>query len=697
MLTSGTDPPIEQPVNVEPLASANFPADINLDILGSGKVVAFRKEDLESYSDAAAIYRKSAFDHHRTQGWINIKVTHSETREEADAVFQERCSAEDIPVTISQLDGGQACVSSVKVGYYDDGGGPVYYISYLVVQKDTLVIDLAHREYDITSSTLREDVARLLAEHLPELAQQLEEIANRPFDHAVLPPTAYDVWTSPTDGAEYVHVPVGPFTMGKEEAEAWDEAGPQHAVDVGDFWIMRAEVTNAQYRQCVEAGACEPPQTQHFQWDLPGVANLPVTGVTWQQAMAYAQWVGGRLPTEAEWEKACRGTDGRRYPWGDAPPTDYDQPIAPDRRGFMGDAYRPIREDNGLVIAVTWPIAVASDRFDTSPYGVMDMAHNAAEWTTTIWGPAGSWQPALPYPYRADDGRESLDSPPSIERVVRGVWAGEPLARCDRRRSAQSDLGDGGVGDPIGFRVVCPGAKNCAESPWIAPTPSPPAPTPTVLPSTQSRVNPKDGALYLLVPAGDFTLGAARPIDKESELKQESVFLEDFWISRSEITNQQYAACVEAGACTPPSNDFWQESWHVDHPVTDVTWEEASAYAAWAGGRLPTEAEWEKACRGTDGRLYPWGNQEPDESLSTAPRLGQHAAGPVYKEPLGPSPYGVLNMAGNVNEWAGVDSVRVQRGSELVKGGYQVRCTMRTRIFPNATGWTGFRVVLTSK
>ena len=579
-------------------------------------------------------------------------------------------------------------------------GSPVWYGSYLVVQKDTLVIDIRQRDSHIPNTSLRDEVVRFLADHLPDLAQQLERTANRPLDAAVLPPTPNDVWTSPTDGAEYVFVPGGSFAMGarKDEEGAWDEEEPQHTVNVGDFWIMRTEVTNAQYRLCVEAGACEPPQIQDFQWDLPGVANLPVTGVTWKQAMAYAQWVGGRLPTEAEWEKACRGTDSRLYPWGDVYPSSYGETTYPGRMGppvAMVEAYQPISEANGLVMAVEWPAAVASNPLDASPTGVMDMADNAAEWTTTIWGKPLSSRPAFSYPYRADDGRENLASSLKAARVIRGAAGNLPLARCSDRNENQADDGTFGFRHRVSFRVVCPGAQNCAESPWVAPPPSQPAPTPTALPLIESRVNPKDGALYLLVPAGEFIIGADRPIQEAAEREQNTFFVDAFWISRTEITNGQYFRCVEAGACTPPKNDTWQDSWYADHPVTDVTWEMASAYATWAGGRLPTEAEWEKACRGTDGRTYPWGNQEPDESLSTAPQLGDYdAAGPVYQEPLGPSPYGVFNMAGNVKELAGTDGVRVRRGGVYVKGKYLVRCTVRTT---DASGEIGFRVVMTTK
>ena len=132
---------------------------------------------------------------------------------------------------------------------------------------------------------------------------------------------------SPVDGMVQVHVPAGVFLMGSAEldADAWGHESPQHEVYLDAFWIDRTEVTNGMYARCVDAGACQPPivisglgsWTRSSYYGNASYTDYPVIYVDWHQAEAYRAWTGRRLPTEAEWEKATRGVDGRSYPWGE--------------------------------------------------------------------------------------------------------------------------------------------------------------------------------------------------------------------------------------------------------------------------------------------------------------------------------------------------------------------------------------------
>jgi len=168
----------------------------------------------------------------------------------------------------------------------------------------------------------------------------------------------------------------------------------------------------------------------------------------------------------------------------------------------------------------------------------------------------------------------------------------------------------------------------------------------------ETRLSSADGMTEVLVPAGQFRSGT----DEKGAQKNRPAHLVEvsaFWVDQTEVSNAMYARCVAAGECPLPAagqNPYYGDSTYNDYPVVYVTWSAADAYCRWAGRRLPTDAEWEKAARGTDERIYPWGDNPPDMSLANFDNLIGEPL-PVDRYPLGASPYGALNMAGNVREW----------------------------------------------
>jgi len=223
---------------------------------------------------------------------------------------------------------------------------------------------------------------------------------------------------SEVDQMEQVYVPAGEFNMGSTDIEAkiviengraYPEI-PVNTVYLDGYWIDKYEVTTEQYALCVDDGVCLPPfistsSTRPEYYGNPEFANYPVVWVKWAMARDYCDWAGRRLLSEAEWEKASRGTDGRKYPWGN-------EPVSGERANLCDvncprDWANPIFDDGYPDTA-----PVGSYPAGSSPYGVMDMSGNVWEWMNTL---------IQPYPYDAEDGREDPDAPG--ERSWRGgAW-----------------------------------------------------------------------------------------------------------------------------------------------------------------------------------------------------------------------------------------------------------------------------------
>ena len=470
----------------------------------------------------------------------------------------------------------------------------------------------------------------------------------------------------------------GSFWMGCNEEDCTNitQALPYHEVDVPEFEIDLTEVTLGQYRACVEDNEnCSEPSTkdpstvglEYCNWGTDDREEHPVNCIDWYQARNYCDWTGKRLCSESEWEKAARGTDGRIYPWGDDVP-DCNRAV---NSGCPGDTYPVGFRPAGV-------------------YGLYDMAGNVWEWLEDDWHDSYD-DDDVP-----DDGTPWIDSPRAFERVKHG-GAFTSLGRYLRsffRNSNEPDF----VYNYMGVRCcrsICSNDSNCHEFRSCC--------NGTCVDLTSSNRNCgecgyecsagatcvdsvcicgvlggicgeeetcEDGlccsdnrcsAPMATIPAGPFMMGCDREqyVCPSNELPYHEVNVPEFEIDVTEVTQRAYRACVDDNEnCSEPSTEGveycnWGTDDREEHPVNCIDWDQARNYCDWAGKRLCSESEWEKAARGIDGRIYPWGNTEATCDWAVMHRDEVNGCGEDRTWPVGSKPagmYGLYDMAGNVWE-----------------------------------------------
>lgn len=576
-------------------------------------------------------------------------------------------------------------------------------------------------------------------------------------------------------------VPAGPFQMGCNEEldqecgmpdseahylEYVGEDKPYHEVWLSAFYIDRTEVTQAQYAKCVSARKC----SYDGRWieNYKSGPDKPMIVIYQQYASEYCAWVGKRLPTEAEWEKAARGTDGRKYPWGNENAT--------CDRAVMCDGLE-LETGSGCGTKTTMNVCSQSPAGD-SPYGLCDMAGNVSEWVSDYYSPeyygespyfnprgptleeadplgyswiwiarGGNWESGtreVRAAYRGssnsstwkngfrcalsaqlvDDGcvttrtcvedsecgADELCNTARTLAVCQKKWCGISGTPCSDPQLCFGDSCTNRMCDSTLECVVrecglnledadhenacgqCGTLFQCSTAGTCQPTDECQTDCGTRECGTDAACGVSCGECaagyacvdgmcekpvmvdgMVTIPAGTFRMGADTVVDgmaRPDEFPLHEVTLSPYSIDRTEVTLGAYRACVDAGACDEPDTSVYGCNWNTDadetQPINCVTLNDAKTYCAWAGKRLPTEAEWEKAARGdasAGSPRYPWGNEMATCELAVFQSVdkatghsgtGCGTDGPLpvcSRSPAGDSHWLLCDMAGNVAEW----------------------------------------------
>ncbi|MBT9587953.1 SUMF1/EgtB/PvdO family nonheme iron enzyme [bacterium] len=580
------------------------------------------------------------------------------------------------------------------------------------------------------------------------------------------------------DLIEFVEVPAGPFKAGYDH----------HEVNLPAYRLSKYPVTNQQYMEFVKAtdyksqGSWSVPEGGAYPPGEDSPGNHPCVNVTFYDAQAFAGWAGVRLPSEDEWEKGARGTDGRKYPWGNE--------WRPDLLNY---------DSSG-----TTPVTAFEKKGNVSPFGAVDMVGNVLEWVDT--GPSrrpgavllkggaftnylpenldiqpfdcvrhtsespessyagfgfrvcsdASFEPTVLDPKRRQSMLKEDAPPPVPEFLLKGppTFADAKLTRLEgvvrdlkvvpeatdvktmqqllQEISAQvrSNRPLSASKETIRQRqavneVMAAANKMAYFAAFVAIGSSPAgmalascvdgldenfetlkSKLPLAMQHTQTTIQPAQGNPARLdwveIPAGEFTFGR----DKAK------VHLDSYEVSKYPVTNSQFLEFIKdtgykpEGGWNAPAEGAYPKDEHSvgDHPVVSVTYFDAQAFAKWAGGRLPTEKEWEKAGRGSEGLQFPWGNDWRPEAVQ---HDGEMTSSVYESEKKGNvSPYGVVDMVGNALEWVD-DSTRERPGSVILKGGAWSNGSGSLKVFNNVRRTTenpqgayrgfGFRIVRDSQ